>query len=317
LLRDGEGLLLRTAASEVSVDQLARDIERLRAKWQGIEDAIAEGSAPRRLDPEQAPLLQILSALAYPPPDEIVCDDRRLYAEFRHHPDLPSPLRLDTAPDFAGRHGLAEAFDLALARTVLLDSGSRLTFDSLEAFTAIDVDLGDAAGGRGRADEAVVRANLEAVPEIARHLRLRGIGGAIVIDFISMSSKQHRERVLAALKTAVAPDPGDVQLLGWTRLGHVELTRRRSVQPLAEIMLCRDGRPTKSPITVGLEALRVAVKEHASPGPIRLYVATSVAQALTEELRAILAEAEAACGRQIIISPEPFRDPETFDIAAG
>ncbi|SEH30462.1 ribonuclease E/G [Magnetospirillum fulvum] len=202
-----------------------------------------------------------------------------------------------------GLYRVEEEIESALAAEVPLAGGGRMTIESTAALTAIDID-----SGGGRADEA----NRKAVAAIARHLRLRGIGGQVVIDFVSVR-RDAPHRLADALKEAVAADPVPTQIFGVSRLGLVELTRERRGLALAELLCDRPTLPT--PETAALAALRLALAEAACrPGrPLRLVVAPEVATALARRSDA-LAEAEARLCRPLPVRADPGRAREDSSI---
>jgi ribonuclease G len=165
---------------------------------------------------------------------------------------------------------------------------------------------------------AVLGVNLAAAEVAARQIRLRDLAGAIVIDFISMERRGDRERVAAALRQALAGDPAEPQILGWTRLGHVELTRRRRHKPLAEILFDRPagGVPVKSALTTALEALRAASRQalHQPARAPSLVVHPTVAAAFAGPAAAALSQLEAALARPVSVVSDPLRGRDTFDI---
>jgi len=215
-------------------------------------------------------------------------------------PTLAEPHR--DGPLF-GLYRVEEEIESALATEVPLAGGGRMTIESTAALTAIDID-----SGGGRADEA----NRKAVAAIARHLRLRGIGGQVVVDFVSVR-RGAAHRLADALKEAVAADPVPTQIFGVSRLGLVELTRERRGLALAELLCERPTLPT--PETAALAALRLALAEAACrPGrPLRLVVAPEVAIALARRPEA-LAEAEARLCRPLPVRAEPGRAREDSSI---
>jgi len=202
-----------------------------------------------------------------------------------------------------GLYRVEEEIESALAAEVPLAGGGRMTIESTAALTAIDVD-----SGGGRADEA----NRKAVAAIARHLRLRGIGGQVVIDFVSVR-RGSPHRLAEALKEAVAADPVPTQIFGVSRLGLVELTRERRGLALAELLCERPTLPT--PETVALAALRQILAEatHRPGRPLGLVVAPEVANALLQRPDA-LAEAEARLCRPLPVRAAPDRAREDVSI---
>jgi ribonuclease G len=314
--RAGEGFRIGAAARGASRAELASDAAALRARWQAIEAARDHASPPARLEPELPPAVALLADLVPPPADRIVIDDRAAFAAsrswlMRHHPDAVAALALhDAAEPLFEREGVAAEIAAALEPRVALPGGGALIIESNAACVTIDVDSGGAK---------LMAANLAAAKEAARQIRLRNCAGAIVIDFIAMSGRQARERVAAALAAATERDPAAPELLGWTRLGHFELVRKRRHAALEETLYerDRDGGRIKTALTVALEALRAVARE-AKAAPARasaLRLAPEVASCLGEgEARPARLALEARLGRPIALAAEPGRRRDRFDI---
>ena len=185
------------------------------------------------------------------------------------------------------------------------------------AATLVDVNMGSAAGGRGKAADAVRQLNIEAATAIARALRLRNVSGAILIDFVTMQNRDHRREVEGALAAAAAADPMGLEIHGWTRLGHLEATRRRSLASLADLMLAPAGRRrAKTARTVALELLAALAQAPYAPGRIELTLHPSIAAELKGPLAKALEQAALGAGRPIALKLDAARDAETFDIAS-
>ncbi len=227
LVHEG-AVIVRAAAARADGDTLAGECVALQALWTEIA-ARTEATPPACVHVEH-PLRRLLRELGRGPKTCFIFDDAEAARIAREvaptlGPDLAA--RIETAPAGTGvldRDGIAEALASVEAREVPLATGGRLTIERTAALTAIDVDTGP-----GSADpRAVVETNLEAARETARQLRLRDIGGLVVIDFIRMPGRTDRNRVLATLQRAVDSDPRRVQVLGWTAAGLVELIRSRA-----------------------------------------------------------------------------------------
>ena len=192
----------------------------------------AGSTPPLRLD-APLPLTAALTApWLEPAPDAIVADDRARYAEFRNwlrtrHPALVDRLAFSNERLYESA-GIADAVDQATASRLALPGGGFLQIDATALGITVDVDSGGA--------QSAAAVNVEAARTLARQIRLRNLAGPMVVDFVGMKGKGARERVLAALRTAVARHAPDCQVLGWTRLGHVELVRKRSAPSLAEVL---------------------------------------------------------------------------------
>ncbi len=234
------GLIVRTAAEGATPDELRRDVQRLEAQWQEISH-LAQGAKPPRLlyqEPQLA--LRIIREEFTKEYRSVVIDDRELYEQVRDYvaaitPELADRVELyedDTLPLFERFH-VHEQLHKALDRKVWLPSGGSLVIEHTEALTVIDVNTSKNVGS-SNLEETVFRNNLEAAEEVARQLRLRDIGGIIVIDFIDMEIKKNRDEVLRAFKEALARDKTRTQVFEISELGLVEMTRKRISEGLVE-----------------------------------------------------------------------------------
>lgn len=275
--------------------------------------ALAERAA--RLDPPAqllpAPGFAAALALRLPAmPERIVADDAATLAELRsafpgvkvaHQPAPEWPIDLDAV------------FEAALAPSVAIRGGGRLHIAETPTATLIDVDTG--TPDSGTAERAARAINRAAAAAIARHLRLRNLSGPIIVDFVGLDRRDHRERVRDALAAAVAGDPAKPEVLGWTRLGHLELVRPRRGRSLSDAMLT-PGTPAKTPVTLAHEALRRLQREARAnlAATWRLTAAPAIAAALRGPAAAASRALETRLGRPIEIVTEPGRDG--FDIGA-
>jgi len=314
LIGPGEGIVLRSHAEGASAEALSQDINDLRATAQAVIDAAKGAVPPARLDRPPSAVERLLSLGRAGRPDRIILDAAAALPIARRL--APTQMIEAEPPGLFERYGVEAAIDEALEPVVALPGGGSLVVEATTALTAIDVNLGISAGGRGRAAEAVLAANLAAAAAVARALRLRNIAGSIVVDFISMRGREHRQQVQEALAAAVADDPMAVDVLGWTRLGHMELTRRRGLPSLADVL--REGAPQgwrRSALTVALAALRALAHGTAPAGPLELRVAPAVAAVLAGRAAPFLADAALRAGRSVTVVADPEKSPETFDIA--
>jgi ribonuclease E len=251
---EGHGIIVRTAAEGVSDEELRRDVEQLMAKWNEIERLAKRSNAPTLLYSE--PLLA-LRAIREELTEEyrgVIIDDADLFEQVRTYVADIDPALADRVeyydtsveplPIFE-RHHVHEQLHKALDRKVWLPSGGSLIIERTEALTVIDVNTGKNVGS-SNLEETVFRNNLEAAEEIARQLRLRDIGGIIVIDFIDMEIKANRQEVLATLRGALSRDKTPTQCFDISELGLVEMTRKRIgvglVESLSDACPVCDGR---------------------------------------------------------------------------
>jgi ribonuclease E len=237
---DGHGLIVRTAAEGATPEELRRDVQRLQREWQHIAQ-LASRPAPALLYREPTLAVRVIREEFNKDYRGVVIDDPDLYAEVHDYvgaliPELVDRIELyeegDVLPLFERQH-VHEQLHKALDRKVWLPSGGSLIIERTEALTVIDVNTGKNVGS-SNLEETVYRNNLEAAEEIARQLRLRDIGGIIVIDFIDMEIKRNRDDVLRCFKGALARDKTRTQVFDISELGLVEMTRKRVSEGLVE-----------------------------------------------------------------------------------
>ncbi|HEX6957075.1 MAG TPA: ribonuclease E/G [Ferrovibrio sp.] len=327
--RKSMGCIVNANAEGADKTELAADLERLRARWIAIEERRSKASktcgAPAELWREMGPVGRALRDHVGAKLDRIRVNAAQGFAEarawlFEHAPDHVG--RLERFDDPAG---LFDLFDIeqdiadALSRRVALKSGGAIIFGETEALTAIDVDSGKASARGAAFEELALKINLEAAAEIARQLRLRGIGGIIVIDFLHMESAAYRAQTVNALRQALARDPAPVKVLGMSALGLVEMTRKRVGEPLSARLFdscptCDgDGRLPSLPAVLA-ELLRRAWREAASSPPgarLEIACAPDVAALLDADLRNRL---ERQIGAMVHVKPEAGRRRESFQV---
>ena len=296
------------------VDAVAAEAAALAQRWYDILDRASRLDPPARLAPV-ASFAAALTGSLPAAPDEIHVDDPAAIPELRaafpesaviHLPDTEWPIDLDAV------------FDEALSATLALPGGVSVHFEATRAGMLIDVDGGTPE--TGSPERSGLMANLAAAGAIARQMRLRNLGGGIIVDFVGMDSRSTREKLRAAVAEALAPDPAGPQPLGWTRLGHFELVRPRRGRPVAEALLEQrsGGALVKTAVTVSHEALRALRRAaRAQPGRRwRLIVAPEVAAALAGAAADAVRQAEHRFARSIAIEPDPGCEREHFQISA-
>jgi ribonuclease E len=234
------GVIVRTAAESASVEDLGADLERLSAEWAEIAKSAKRGKAPRSLYEEPELTVRVIRDLFTDEEfQEMIIDSRELHDRVVDYlrgvaPDLIPKVRIHEGklPVMEAYHA-AEQILKALDRKVWLPSGGYLVIDRTEAMTVIDVNTGKHVG-KANLEETVTKTNLEAAEEVARQLRLRDIGGMIIIDFIDMLLERNKEKVIATLKTAMAHDKTRSQVFDIGPLGLLEVTRKRVSAGLLE-----------------------------------------------------------------------------------
>src|SRR5215831_14826643 len=278
-------------------------------EWSNVLNRAAHLDPPARLHPIATFAAALASALPAAP-DHIFADDPAAIIDIRAaFPDAAAEQR----PEAEWPIELDAVFAEALAETLTLPGGGRAHFEATRAGVMIDIDSGTPE--TGSPEQTGLAANLAAAAIVARQIRLRNLGGGIVVDFVGLDSRAAREKVRSTLAGALASDPVGPRILGWTRLGHLELVRPRRGRPLAEALLERrpDGALVKTAVTVAHEVLRALRREaRAQPGrQWRLVVAPEVAAALSGS-----AASEERFARKIAIEGEHGCEREQFEILA-
>jgi ribonuclease G len=320
------GYIVRTAAEGAPLDALRADALFLEKIWSMIRND-ATDAAPGQLVYQDLRLpVRVLRDHFGPEIESVRIDCARTYEEMRDFattfmPQLASAIELygGDRPIF-DLHGIEDEISRALERKVALKSGGYLIFDQTEAMTTIDVNTGGYVGHRNL-EETIFRTNLEAAAAITRQLRLRNLGGIIIIDFIDMSEEEHRRQVLHALAARLARDHAKTQIMNVSPLGLVEMTRKRSRESL-EQMLCRacpscDGRGVvKSSETVCHEIFREILRHHGQFSFQELLVLArpEVIERLLDEESAAIAELETLTGAPIRLQSERMYVPDQFDV---
>ncbi|MDW3849701.1 Rne/Rng family ribonuclease [Micromonospora sp. BRA006-A] len=252
LVPDGAGVIVRTAAEGASEDELARDVKRLQAQWEDIQAKATEGGAPVLLYEEPDLVIRVVRDLFNEDFRELVIEGEPAYdlvESYLSHvsPDLVARLRRHAGvADVFAEYRIDEQILKGLDRKVFLPSGGSLVIDRTEAMTVVDVNTGKYTGSGGNLEETVTRNNLEAAEEIVRQLRLRDLGGIVVIDFIDMVLESNRELVLRRLTECLGRDRTKHQVTEITSLGLVQMTRKRIgaglLEAFSETCECCKGR---------------------------------------------------------------------------
>jgi ribonuclease E len=241
VMPEGAGVIVRTAAEGASEEELTRDVERLRAQWEEIEQAAATAQPPAQLSAEPDLALKVIRDVFNEDFAKLVVSGSGVAQELRTYVDSDAPdlaERVETwtdTKDVFTAYRVEEQLTKALDRKVWLPSGGSLVIDRTEAMTVIDVNTGKFVGQGGNLEETVTKNNLEAAEEIVRQLRLRDIGGIIVVDFIDMVLESNRDLVLRRLVECLGRDRTKHQVAEVTSLGLVQMTRKRIGQGLLEV----------------------------------------------------------------------------------
>ncbi len=230
---ESAGVIVRTAAEGATEEQLTQDVQRLQAQWESLQKSSKSKKAPSLLHSEPDLLVKIIRDVFNEDFQKLVIAGDEQYSVITDYltqvaPDLLERIeRFDSAGDPFDEYRISEGIHKALERKVWLPSGGSLVIDRTEAMTVVDVNTGKFVGSGGNLEETVTKNNLEAAEEIVRQLRLRDIGGIIVIDFIDMVLESNRELVLRRLMECLSRDRTKHQVAEVTSLGLVQMTRKR------------------------------------------------------------------------------------------
>jgi ribonuclease E len=232
VLPEHAGVIVRTAAEGATEEQLTRDVQRLTSQWEAIQKKVAGGHAPVMLHSEPDLLIKIVRDVFNEDFTKLIIDGEAAGGTIDEYlsavaPDLKDRVVRYEGPDSFEEFRLNEQIDKALDRKVWLPSGGSLVIDRTEAMTVVDVNTGKFVGSGGNLEETVTKNNLEAAEEIVRQLRLRDIGGIIVVDFIDMVLEDNRDLVLRRLVECLSRDRTKHQVAEITSLGLVQMTRKK------------------------------------------------------------------------------------------
>jgi len=320
------GYIVRTAAQGASPESLHEDMTYLAKLWEHVRTRAAEVPAGSVVHEDLPLTLRVLRDELARGVSRVLVDSPREYERMREFAAAFMPQGSPGIELYAGPrpifdlNGVEEEIAKALDRKVPLKSGGHLVIDQTEAMTTIDVNTGAYVGHRNL-EETIFRTNLEAAVSIARQLRLRNLGGIIIIDFIDMRDEPHRRAVLSALERALAGDRAQTHIVSLSPLGLVEMTRKRTRESL-EHLLCEpcpscEGRGfIRTPETVCNEIFREIVRQSRQFASRELLILAhqDVVDRLLDEESATLGELEAQVGRPIRLQVEALYGVDQYDV---
>ncbi len=320
------GVIIRTAAEGATHDALRADLKFLRKLWSVVQEQCSKAKV-KTLVHEDLPLpIRVLRDLVTSDVERILVDSSEDFDRMKSFaagflPEIEPMLELYTRrrPIF-DLHGIEDEIGKALDRSIPLKSGGYLIFDQTEAMTTVDVNTGGYVGHRNL-EETIYRTNLEAAVAIARQLRLRNLGGIIIVDFIDMEEEEHRQRVMEVFEQSMARDHARHQLTPVSPLGLVEMTRKRTRESLQNI-LCEscpncDGRGfVMTTASVCFEIFREILRQHRqfTFDEILVLAHQDVIELLLDEEAHGLAEIEEQIGKTIRLQPESLYLRDQFDV---
>ena len=326
LRKKGAGYIVRTVSDGTTEEEFKQDIDFLDVVWRNILKKAKTQSAPALLHTDLDLVFRTVRDLFTKDVSALVIDSRKEYDQIREFvgtflPDFLPRVKLweKKTPIFEA-YGIEAEIAKARSRRVWLKSGGYIVIDHAEALTVIDVNTGRFVGKRDL-EETIFKTNLEAVKEIAYQIRLRNIGGIIIIDLIDMEKDRNKEKVMKALHEAISKDKARINVLKISELGLVQISRERTRESLTKI-LCEpcaycDGRGyTKSPTTVSHEIFREIRRVGASPRDKKILIGVhpTVAARLYDEGKQEVEALEKALRKKIIIKADSNLHIEQYDI---
>ncbi len=323
------GFIVRTAAGGATDDEIRTDIEFLGKTWNEIKERSEQRKAPSLLHRDLNLVERILRDYVSDDFTGIWIDNEEEYGKIvefvsRFQPKLVNKVKLYTkeTPIFE-EFGIQHELDKALRAKVWLKSGGYIVINHTEALVAIDVNTGKFVGkGSTRLEDTIVKTNLEAVKEIVRQIRLRDLGGIIVVDFIDMEERRNREKVLSALQQALEEDKAPSKALSFNEFGLVCITRKRTKQALERVLCqpcpyCTGSGMVKSIPTlcyeIQSEARKMATADHEGPN-LTIRVNPEIAKALKTRESMLIDELEQTSHKHIIIQSDATLHWEQYDI---
>jgi ribonuclease G len=320
------GFIIRTMAEEASEADLQMDIDYLRKTWSNLSARAKTQPAPALLYQDLSLAQRVLRDFVNDDTSSIQVDSRENFLKLQQFATTYTPSVLPRLTHYTGErpvfelYGVEEEIQRALGRRVDLKSGGYLIVDQTEAMTTIDVNTGSYVTGRNF-DDTIFKTNLEAAHAIARQLRLRNLGGIIILDFIDMDSAEHRAAVLAELHKALARDRTKISVSNFSTLGLVEMTRKRTRESLAHILCepcpaCGGKGQVKTARTVCYEILRELLREarQFNPREFRILASQVVVDMFLEEESQHLAMLGDFIGKPISLQVETQFHQEQYDI---
>ncbi|RMF85563.1 MAG: Rne/Rng family ribonuclease [Nitrospinota bacterium] len=323
----GSGYIVRTVSEGIAQEEILSDIDFLNTLWRDIQQRSEQVQAPALIHQDLDLVLRAIRDLYTSDVERLVIDSPAEYEkclEFvsSYLPHLHPHIELYTGREpIFDAYGIEMEIERALERKIWLKSGGYIVIDQTEALVAIDVNTGRFVG-KHDPEETIVKTNLEAIQEIVYQIRLRNIGGIIIIDFIDMEKEESREKVLNTLIKALKTDRSRTKILQFSELGLVEMTRKRVRESLGRV-LCHpcpycDGRGAiKSPTTVGYEVLREIKRTASAPDERKKVLVTVhpvVADLLLDEEHAFLEQLEQSLHKEIVIKGDYDLHQDQYEV---
>ena len=322
----GGGFILRTNAEDATDAELADDIRYLRKTWAAVRERSFKSPAGTLLHQDLSLAERVLRDMVNEQTQSVRIDSKLQFELLQAFGNEFTPTSVKKLELYNGErpifdmHKIDDEIAGALARRVDLKSGGYLIIDQTEALTTVDVNTGGYVGARNF-DDTIFKTNLEAALAIARQLRLRNLGGIIILDFIDMAREDHQAAVLAELRKQLARDRTRLTVSGFTQLGLVEMTRKRTRESLAHMLcqpcpVCEGKGQVKTARSVCYDILREILREarQFNPKEFRVIASATVVEMLLDEEGQHLAGLSEFIGKPISLQAESTGSPENYDI---
>lgn len=320
------GFIVRTQAEIATDEELETDCNYLKKLWNIILKRLKTQGSPSLLYSELYLHQRVLRDIATTNTNKIIVDSRLTYQQMVEWAEVYTPAMTEKIFHHSGSRPLfdtvraEEEIQRALSRRVDLKSGGYLMIDQTEALTTVDVNTGGYVGGKNFGD-TIFKTNLEATVAIARQLRLRNLGGIIILDFIDMNNDEHRAVVLEELQNAISKDRTHITVSGFSQLGLVEMTRKRTRESLSDLLseacpTCNSRGSVLTARSVCYEILREVLREarQFNPKEFRILASQDVVDLFLEEESQHLAQTGDFIGKRISLEVDSQYDQEQYDI---
>jgi ribonuclease G len=320
------GYIIRTMAEAASDNELRADVAYLDKLWNNLQQQAQKLAAPALLYKELDISLRVLRDFVNEETSRLLVDSRETYDRMQAFAAdyiaaaVPRLERYLGARPLYDMYGVEEEIERALSRRVDLKSGGYLIIDQTEALTTVDVNTGGFVGGRNF-DDTIFKTNLEAAQVIARQLRLRNLGGIIICDFIDMDTAEHRDAVLEEFRKMLSYDRTRISVNGFSSLGLVEMTRKRTRESLAHVLCepcptCQGRGEVKTAQTVCYEILREIVREarQFTAREYRILASQQVIDLFLDEESQSLAMLSDFIGKPVSLQVETLYSQEQYDV---
>ena len=317
---EGMSVIIRTAGIDRSFEELQNDLNYLISLWDDINAIQASADSPQLIYKDDKLIVRVFRDIFRDDIEEILVDDKSVFEEAKNFaelviPDQKNKVKLyDEEIPLFNRYQIESQIELAFQREISLPSGGSIVMDPTEAMTTIDINSARSTKGKD-IEETALKTNLEAAKEIARQLRLRDVGGLIVIDFIDMQSEDSQNKVENAFRRAVSSDRARIQIASISRFGLLEISRQR-LKPSLNETYDIEHVLVRGPRSIGQSILRIIGEDVAkdNTAEIQVYVPADVASYLLNEKRRNILSIEDSTGVKILIIADPYKSRPYYKV---